>query len=98
MNKDKEKKRISNIDGADDEKTKLDKSYSSISSNVKYINHLSLVTQIGITIIANIATTLFIGVFLDRFFNTRFIFLIVFVFFGILSALLSVYKIVQKFF
>jgi len=66
--------------------------------NLPPLNALSLVTQIGINIIANIAVTLFIGNWLDNFLGTRPVFLLIFVFLGVGSATLSIYKTTQKFF
>lgn len=62
------------------------------------LNSLSLMTQIGVSIIANIAISLVIGYFLDIFFGTGPIFFLIFVFLGIGAAMVSVYHTTKKFF
>lgn len=57
-----------------------------------FVYYASLVTQIGLTIIFSILAGLFIGIFLDRVCNTKGIFLIMFLIFGIIGGFRSAYK------
>jgi len=57
-----------------------------------FIYYLSLVTQIGLTIIASILIGLYIGIFLDRTFKTKGVFLIIFLLIGIAGGFYNSYK------
>ncbi len=63
-------------------------------SNLAY--YLGLITQIGLTIIFSILAGLFIGLALDRFFNTKGIFLILFLLMGIAGGFYNAYKQILK--
>jgi len=60
------------------------------------VRALSLFTHIGLTMAICIGGCLWFGVFLDNTFETRPVFLLVFMVLGIASAFWSVYKIVTK--
>ncbi|NQT94884.1 MAG: AtpZ/AtpI family protein [Candidatus Omnitrophica bacterium] len=57
-----------------------------------FIYYLSLVTQIGLTIIASILIGLYIGIFLDRTLKTKGVFLIIFLLIGIAGGFYNSYK------
>ena len=73
-----------------------EKKKSSKASEVReIIKYLSLVTQIGLTLAANVIVGLFAGRFLDRWLDTGVIFLIIFIILGIASGFRSVYKLIM---
>lgn len=55
---------------------------------------LSLLSQIGITMVANIFVGLFIGRFLDEVCHTSPLFLLVFIFVGVGSGIKSIYVLI----
>lgn len=59
---------------------------------------LSLVTQLGISMVVPIVICLFIGVFLDRSLNTSPLFLLVFILLGIGAGFRSVYMLTKNFY
>ena len=61
-----------------------------------FVYYLGLVTQLGLTIIACILVSLFIGLFLDRVFGTKGIFIIIFLPIGIGAGFRTVYKEILK--
>ena len=63
---------------------------------VKVMKWMSLLSQIGITMIANIFVGLFIGKYLDQWLNTSPLFLLLFVFIGVFSGIKSVYLLIIK--
>jgi len=58
--------------------------------------YLSLITQVGLTIIASILVGLFLGMFLDEIFKTEGVFLMIFLLFGIIGGFLNAYKQILK--
>ncbi|MCL1925091.1 MAG: AtpZ/AtpI family protein [Defluviitaleaceae bacterium] len=62
------------------------------------LNSFALVTQIAINIIANLAVAFLLGYFIDNFLGTMPIFLLIFIFLGIGSAMMSIYHTVNKYF
>lgn len=59
--------------------------------------YLALITQVGLTVIFSILIGLGIGLFLDKIFKTKGIFLILFLIIGIAGGFYSAYKqIVRK--
>lgn len=54
--------------------------------------YLSLITQIGLTVIFSILISLLIGVWLDKLFGTKGIFLLVFLIIGIAGGFYNSYK------
>ena len=63
-------------------------------SNV--VTYLSLVTQIGLIMVASILIGLFGGMYLDRWLNTGFLFLILFTFIGVASGFRAVYLLIMR--
>ncbi len=53
---------------------------------VRILSKLQVVSAFGFTIIANILISLFIGIWLDRFFNANNKITIVFIIFGVISG------------
>lgn len=58
--------------------------------------YLGLVTQLGLTVIFSILIGLFIGIFLDKFFKTKGIFLVLFLAIGITGGFYNSYKQILK--
>ena len=54
--------------------------------------YLGLVTQVGLTIIFSILIGLLVGIFLDRLFKTKGVFLVVFLIIGIAGGFYQAYK------
>ncbi|HAX73918.1 MAG TPA: hypothetical protein DCY20_10385 [Firmicutes bacterium] len=63
---------------------------------VQAMKALSLLTQVGISMIANIFVGLFIGKFLDGWLNTSPLFLLIFIFVGVASGIKSVYILITR--
>ncbi|MGL4336379.1 MAG: AtpZ/AtpI family protein [Turicibacter sp.] len=63
---------------------------------VQAMKSLSLLSQVGISMIANIFVGLFIGKFLDQWLGTSPLFLLIFIFVGVGSGLKSVYTLIIK--
>ena len=59
------------------------------------LKYLSLVTQIGLTMVFSVGIGLLGGMFLDRWLNTGFVFLIVLTIVGIASGFRSVYLLIM---
>ena len=57
---------------------------------------LSLITEIGITMTMNVAVGFFAGMYLDRWLNTSFIFLLIGPLLGMVSGLRMVYLLIMK--
>ena len=60
--------------------------------NYRIFRHLGLATQLGTTLLVSLALALFIGIYLDRCFDTSPFIMIGMGFFGIFSGLRSVVK------
>ncbi len=54
--------------------------------------YLALITQVGLTVVFSILIGLLIGIFLDKFFKTKGIFLVLFLIIGIAGGFYSAYK------
>ena len=63
---------------------------------VKAMKWMTLLSQVGITMIANIFVGLFIGKYLDQWLNTSPLFLLLFIFIGAFSGIKSVYLLIIK--
>lgn len=63
---------------------------------VKAMKWMTLISQIGITMVANIMVGLFIGKYLDQWLHTSPLFLLLFVFIGFFSGIKSVYLLIIK--
>ena len=63
---------------------------------VKAMKWMTLLSQVGITMIANIFVGLFIGKYLDQWLNTSPLFLLLFIFIGVFSGIKSVYLLIIK--
>ena len=66
------------------------------SKVVRAMKWMSLLSQVGITMIANIFVGLFIGKYLDKWLGTSPLFLLVLVFVGVFSEIKSVYLLIIK--
>lgn len=62
------------------------------------VKALSLVTQIGISMVIPIVMCLFIGLFLDRLAGTSPLFLLIFIFLGVGGGFRSVYVLTKAFY
>ncbi|NMA99933.1 MAG: AtpZ/AtpI family protein [Firmicutes bacterium] len=60
------------------------------------LKYLSLITQIGLSIIVSVVIFMFLGIHLDRRLGTRGIFTVVLIIIGSASALWSTYKLIQE--
>lgn len=58
--------------------------------------YLALITQLGLTIIVSILVSLFIGMFLDRVFNIKGVFLVLFLVIGVSGGFYNAYKQILK--
>lgn len=58
------------------------------------LKYLSLITQVGVSIIANVAIFTGLGLYLDRQLKTRAVFTLVFLLLGCISALWTTYKLI----
>lgn len=74
----------------------LNKMKDSSNKAVKAMKWMSLLSQIGITMVANIFVGLFIGKYLDQWLHTSPLFLLLFVFIGVFSGIKSVYLLIIK--
>lgn len=63
---------------------------------VQAMKSLSLLSQVGISMIVNIFVGLFIGKFLDSWLNTSPLFLLIFIFVGVASGIKSVYVLITR--
>ncbi|MCT4592766.1 MAG: AtpZ/AtpI family protein [Anaeromicrobium sp.] len=58
--------------------------------------NLTLVSQLGIIMVVTIGGCLYIGKYLDGFMGTRYIFMLIFIILGVISAFLNIYKLIMK--
>ena len=65
-------------------------------SNQEWIKDLALVSQLGLTMAGSIVFCLFVGLYIDRWLGTKGIFLILFIFLGILGGAVAVYRQIQE--
>ena len=63
---------------------------------VKAMKWMTLMSQVGITMVANIMVGLFIGKYLDQWLHTSPLFLLLFIFIGFFSGIKSVYLLIIK--
>ena len=63
---------------------------------VKAMKWMTLMSQDGITMVANIMVGLFIGKYLDQWLHTSPLFLLLFIFIGFFSGIKSVYLLIIK--
>ena len=63
---------------------------------VKAMKWMTLMSQVGITMVANIMVGLFIGKYLDQWLHTSSLFLLLFIFIGFFSGIKSVYLLIIK--
>ena len=61
---------------------------------VKAMKWMTLMSQVGITMVANIMVGLFIGKYLDQCLHTSPLFLLLFIFIGFFSGIKSVYLLI----
>ena len=62
----------------------------------KAMKWMTLMSQVGITMVANIMVGLFIGKYLDQWLHTSPLFLLLFIFIGFFSGIKSVYLLIIK--
>ncbi len=93
-NIDNQKINNDNLDTQNSEQATL-KEYLKMDSNdrAKVVSAYTLLTHLAIQVMVIIVMTFFIGKWLDEFFGTAPLFLLVFVFIGMLSAFRSIYVI-----
>ena len=60
------------------------------------INNLSLISQLGITMVTTVFISIVIGIYLDKWLGTKFIFILIFSFLGVLAAFRNMYYQVMK--
>ncbi|MFR6470975.1 MAG: AtpZ/AtpI family protein [Turicibacter sanguinis] len=63
---------------------------------VKAMKWMTLMSQVGITMVANIMVGLFIGKYLDQWLHTSPLFLLLFIFIGFFGGIKSVYLLIIK--
>ena len=63
---------------------------------VKAMKWMTLMSQVGITMVANLMVGLFIGKYLDQWLHTSPLFLLLFIFIGFFSGIKSVYLLIIK--
>ena len=63
---------------------------------VKAMKWMTLMSQVGITMVANIMVGLFIGKYLDQWLHTSPLFLLLFIFIWFFSGIKSVYLLIIK--
>ena len=63
---------------------------------VKAMKWMTLMSQVGITMVANSMVGLFIGKYLDQWLHTSPLFLLLFIFIGFFSGIKSVYLLIIK--
>jgi F0F1-type ATP synthase assembly protein I len=64
--------------------------------NRSWAAQLTLVTQLGLTMVGSIALCFFIGYYLDRRLHTQGLFIVIFTILGILGGAVTVYRQIQK--
>lgn len=60
------------------------------------LEHLTLVTQLGLTMAGSIGLGFFAGFYLDRWLGTRGLFLIVFILLGVAGGFITVFREITK--
>lgn len=70
----------------------LNKMVFNYKKNRPWIENLSIITQLGLTMVGCIFFCFFIGRYLDRFFGTRGIFVAVFTILGVIGGGVVVYR------
>jgi ATP synthase protein I len=70
----------------------LNKMVFNYKKNRPWIENLSIITQLGLTMVGCIFFCFFIGRYLDRFFGTRGIFVAVFTLLGVIGGGIVVYR------
>ena len=64
--------------------------------NRDWAAHLTIVTQLGLTMVGSIAFCFAIGFYLDRWLNTKGIFITIFILLGIVGGGITVYRQIMK--
>ena len=68
------------------------------AENAEIVKALSMLSQLGITVMISLALSMFIGYQLDKLFNTGNIFVLIFLFIGMAAAIKSAYTITKGFY
>ncbi|MDP8218456.1 MAG: AtpZ/AtpI family protein [Candidatus Theseobacter exili] len=66
------------------------------SLNQEAFQSLWIIAQLGLVMVCTILTGLGVGLFLDRFFGTTGIFLVIFILFGIAAGFYNVWKVLKR--
>jgi ATP synthase protein I len=64
--------------------------------NREWATHLSIVMQLGLTMVGSIAFCFIIGFYLDRWLHTKGIFISIFIILGIIGGAITVYRQIQE--
>jgi ATP synthase protein I len=65
-------------------------------SNRDWVTHLTIVMQLGLTMVGSIAFCFLIGFYLDRWLHTRGIFITVFILLGIVGGGITCYRQIKE--
>jgi F0F1-type ATP synthase assembly protein I len=60
--------------------------------NRDWVTHLTIVMQLGLTMVGSIAFCFFIGFYLDRWLHTKGIFITIFIVLGVVGGAITVYR------
>lgn len=61
-------------------------------NNREWVTHLTIVMQLGLTMVGSIAFCFIIGFYLDRWLHTKGIFIAVFIVLGVVGGAITVYR------
>lgn len=64
--------------------------------NREWVTHLSIVMQLGLTMVGSIGFCFLIGFYLDRWLHTKGIFISIFIILGIIGGAITVYRQIQE--
>lgn len=67
-------------------------------SNRDWVTHLTIVMQLGLTMVGSIAFCFFIGFYLDRWLHTKGIFIAIFIVLGVVGGAITVYRQIMEVF
>jgi len=59
-----------------------------------YLKHLALISQVGLLMAIPIFLCIFVGIWLDKYFGTNGVFLIIFILLGVMSSFRNLFKVV----
>ena len=70
--------------------------FSDPKKNRSWAVQITLVMQLGLTMVGSIALCFFIGFYLDRWLNTKGVFITLFTILGVIGGAVTVYRQIQK--